>query len=125
MRRITGLGWLRNAWMGVLERRRARAVCRELLHFYEETRAADSNLKGEALYEQVIARYKNGDARGTKELLNHAEQSFAQWPLVRNLNFRDVVLYMIVSESMMADRPAADMRSDLMAVVYAAIPAEL
>lgn len=125
MRRNTGLSWLRSAWLVVLERRRARAVCRDLLRLYRQTRTADANLQGEALYEQVVARYNHGDARGTKELLNHAEQSFAQWPSVRNLTFRDVVLYLVVSESTTADRPPADMRPDIAAVVYSAIPAEL
>ena len=125
VRTITGARWLPGAWIGILERRLARQVCRDLLGVYEKVRAANANLAGEPLYEQVIARYNNSDAQQAKQLLNHAEESFARWPTVRNLSFRDVALYLILSETLTANRSVEESRTDVTDIVYSVIPAGL
>ena len=92
---------------------------------YAEVKAAHSDLAGERLYEQIVIRYINADARLAKEVLNHAEECFARWPNVRDLGFRDVVLYLVVTESLRFSAEGIGSRLDLKEIVSSVIPAKL
>jgi hypothetical protein len=121
----TGLRWLRRAWSGVVERGEVQRVCRELLALHAEVAREHPELAGEPLYERIIARFTNSDPQQAKTVLNRAEESFAQWPVVRDVIFRDVVLYFVVSRSLDSSSQAAESRVDLTNVVHAIVPAEL
>ena len=121
----TGLRWLRRAWSGVVERSQVHRVCRELLELHAEVAREHPELSGEPLYERIITRFTNGDAQQAKSVLNHAEESFAQWPVVRDVNFRDVVLYFVVSKSLVPIEQAAESRLDLTELVHSIVPADL
>lgn len=92
---------------------------------YAEVKAVHSDLAGEPLYEQIVIRYMSANAQLAKEVLNHAEESFARWPNVRDLEFRDVVLYLIVTESLRFNAEGIGSRLDLQEIVYSVIPATL
>lgn len=123
--KIAKQGWLQRIWAAFSERYRAQQVCRELLGIYHEVKAANPNLSGELLYQQIVVRYKNTDVRQAKQWLNLAEESFAQWPQVRDLNYRDVVLYMLVIDAIIAVNLIAGVPLAATEIVASVIPADL
>jgi hypothetical protein len=80
------------------ELRFARKAGRMALDHYQRLRITRPELSGRTLYE-VFVRERNAlgvsDARA---ILQRAEASFAAWPNDRDLIFRDVVQYLVISE---------------------------
>jgi hypothetical protein len=120
-----GVGWLRRAWDGVIERGQVQSVCRELVELHRATSAQYPELRGERLYAQIIARFTRCDLAQAQAVLNHVEESFAQWPVVREVLFRDVVLYLVLSRSLTPAAGPSDSKTDFTNLVNAAVPADL
>jgi YHS domain-containing protein len=107
------------------ERRIAARCCRDLLSLYKTVAANHSELRGYSLYQQVVATHHHCDARAAQAVLKEAEQSYASWPANRNLNFRDVVHYLAVSEILAAHSTSPWAEADIKRIIDAAIPHKL
>ena len=58
-------------------------------------------------------------------ILRIAEESFATWPVSRDLNFRDVVHYLAVSEFLASHPDSRWVHTDMRRIVQSSIPHEL
>lgn len=96
-----------------------------MLSAYQDVRGDHPNLTGEALYERILVCHRGYDARSARELVDRADQSLAQWPRVRDLVFRDVVLYLVASELLISEGTGGGIRTDSCRVVGSVISAEL
>ena len=80
------------------ERRFARRVSRELLKLYRIVSAAQPDLRGRDLYRRIIIARSQADPAAADTLIDQAEESFASWPVPREVKFCDVVHFVVVSE---------------------------
>jgi hypothetical protein len=80
------------------ERRFANRICTESLSALQAVRATQAGLKGDALYEAVVARRTNLDTAQARAIVERAHESLEDWGNNRAAKFIDVVKYMIVSE---------------------------
>lgn len=80
------------------EGRHAARTSRELLALYRRLRADLPDLTERELYQRVVMQRTRCDAQAADVLLDNAEQSFAAWPVRRELMLRDVVHYVSTVE---------------------------
>jgi hypothetical protein len=111
---------------GPAERRYAKETSEQLLDLFRREQREHPELKGRALYEAVTARRLglNPPVSAT-EIVRRAEESFADWPVERELRFRDVVHYLIFDEYMHAGKARAGTKTNMGAVVARIIPEEI
>jgi hypothetical protein len=111
---------------GPAERRYAKEASEQLLDLVRREQREHPELKGRALYEAVTARRLglNPPVSAT-EIVRRAEESFADWPVERELRFRDVVHYLIFDEYMHAGKARAGTKTNMGAVVARIIPEEI
>lgn len=107
------------------ERSMARRQCILLLEICRELQKENPGLQGERLYELVVAKRLACDTARARQLVRQADQSFAQWPDERDVNFRDVVNFVIVNNIMGKHRRALGIHVDMVVIVKAAIPEAL
>lgn len=107
------------------ERRLAARCCRRLLGLYETVAAEHPQLIGSSLYLEVVAMHNGCDASAAQDVLRDAEQSYAIWPVERELNFRDVVHYLAVSEIFAADSASPWAQANVKRIVDGSIPHRL
>lgn len=108
------------------ERRYARGASQELLELYRRERREHPELRGRALYEAVIARRLGSDpAIRAAEIVRRAEESFADWPVEREVRFRDVVHYQVFDEYMRQGEVGVGTRTNIGDAVARVIPEEL
>src|SRR5258706_6472027 len=88
------------------QRRHAAVVSRELLKLHSRIAARYPDLKGRALYRQIVMVRSSTDLASADRMLMRAEQSFAAWPAQRDLTFADVVHYLAVEEFLAAHHEA-------------------
>ena len=100
----------------------ANRQCALMLEICREMQKENPGLEGERLYERVVAQRLSCDESEARELVRRADQSFAQWPDDRDVNFRDVVNFVIVNNIMGAHRTALGIHADMAVIVNAAIP---
>ena len=111
--------------LGWRERRFARGVCRDMLRLHAETVSRHPELRGLALYQGIVAARHGGSSLLADAILERAGQSFAEWPISRPLNFRDVVHYVAVLEFVAANKGAHWIHADLKRLVSEVIPHDL
>ena len=80
------------------ERRFANRVCTEVLAALHAVRAQQPELRGDELYEAVVARRGNLDAAQARLIVARANESLEDWGSDREAKFIDVVKYLVVSE---------------------------
>lgn len=107
------------------ERVQIRRACSHSLKLYRQIAAEMPQASKMELYAQVVKRRGEHDDAAVREILRHAEESFAQWPVDRDLTFRDLVAYLAVTDCMRANPGSKGVRSEVIGVVADAIPAEL
>ena len=95
-----------------------------MLLCYRRVREDDPDLHGLALYERVLA------SRGLRlnaiaQVLARAQESFCTWPISRELRFRDVVHYVVVSDYLRAHPKKLGMQSNLTITIGRIIAKEL
>lgn len=95
------------------ERLFAGRVCAESLAAYHAIRNLHPQLRGDELYEAVIARRVNLDAAGAHAIVRRTHASLEDWAGERICSFRDVVKYMIVSEYLGQEASTRGMNLDL------------
>ena len=108
------------------ERRYAKAASEQLLELFWRVQGEHTGLSGRALYEAVIARRlgSNPDISAA-EIVNRAEASFTEWPVERELTFRDVVHYQIFDEYTRKAEVRQGTRTNIGEAVARIIPEEL
>ena len=92
---------------------------------YHTVRAQNPQLTGTKLYEKVVVSLTGMDAEAAQALVRAAEQSFAEWPLVRELTFRDVVHYLCFEGFIRSHNGRRWTRSSMREVAEAVIPNDL
>jgi hypothetical protein len=111
---------------GHAERRYAKEASEELLEIFRRERGEHADLSGRALYEAVAARRLGVNPPiSAAEIVRRAEESFADWPVERELRFRDVVHYLIFDEYMRAGKAGAGTKTNMGVVVARIIPEDL
>ena len=107
------------------ERRFVAARCHEILALYWRVAQRHPLLTGPSLYREIVNSRGGIAALGVDAVLSCAEQSFAQWPVTRELRFRDIVHCLTVLEFLAAHQDRNWIHADLKPVVNAIVPAEL
>lgn len=108
--------------VGWRERHHATRVSKEMLRLYASIAATHPGLAKIEIYRQVVAARTLRPLSAADEVLSHAEESFATWPVPRNLTFRDVVHYLAVSEYLASADGAPWTRQNLGRVVADLVP---
>lgn len=125
------VGWFRgliNSWTRTKhERRHAKRTSRELLALYRNVAADHPELSDREHYKLVVMARNGCDSTAAKLVLDCAEESFAQWPVMRELTLCDVVRYLSVSEFFAAYGCEHWMRSNtnINLIVKSSIPHDL
>jgi hypothetical protein len=104
------------------ERRYAHTCCQALLALHQRALASQPGLAGLALYRQVVADHMGADGSAADAVLQAAQQSYAEWPVDRALNFRDVAHYLAVSGFWAHERGGHAIHANIREVVEASIP---
>jgi len=107
------------------ERRFASECAHTLMKIHREQTVRYPELHGEMLYRRIVASHLGGDHAAVDAVLRFARQSFAIWPTERELNFRDVVHYLAVSQFMAEHGHARWVYADMKRIVHAIVPANL
>jgi hypothetical protein len=107
------------------EKHYARQASRQLLELYWLEHREHPELSGRALYTAVIARRLGPAAAGAGEVVRRAEESFTDWPVERELQFRHVVHYQIFNEYTHQGAARPSTRTNIGVVVARIIPEEL
>ena len=110
---------------GWQERVQAANTSREMLRLHQRISAANPGLSGPDLYREIVRARHGSDAAGADEVLQHARDSFATWPVERALTFRDVVNYVAIADYLAAHESALWTQRNLGYYVGAWIPSEL
>lgn len=107
------------------EGRYAARTSRELLAVYRRIAAAHPDLGGRALYRRVVMERTGCDTAAADAVLENAEESFAAWPVRRELTLCDVVHYLTVAGFLAAHDGEHWMHADVAHVVASRIPRDL
>ena len=84
---LTVTQFLREQWF-------AAQCCRQWRSRLESVRRDRPDLRGPELYALVLQRHLGLDPAQAAHLVDLADESYAQWPSPRPVNFRDVVHYL-------------------------------
>jgi hypothetical protein len=117
--------WMCDVMLAWRERRVAQRTSIESLRLYRDLEATQPQLTGVARYQEVVARRTGLDQQGVREVLQHAEDSFASWPVERPLRFRDVVEYLVATECLNLGRSGARTGRRLTRIIAGVIPENL
>ena len=110
-----------NAWA---ERRHAVRASRELLATYRTVCAQYPGLGDREHYRLVIMSRTGCASLAADLVLESASESFAEWPVRRELTLCDVVHYLSISEFLAAHRGEHWMHSDIKNIVASCIPGD-
>ena len=109
--------WLENA-LGPLnfvtvmrERRQIRRFCNESLQLYRQVEAQMPQASQTERYGRFIELRSGVTPATVPTVMRRAEESFADWPTERPLNFRDVVQYLAVTDCLKIDIAVTGVRS--------------
>lgn len=107
------------------EKRHVARTSRAILSHYRSISASHPELAPNEVYRFVVMAHTGCDATTATNILNRAEESFAEWPVSRALKLRDVVHYLTVTEYF--DRYGKDfwIRSEINKMVASKIPNNL
>lgn len=115
----------RNLFGPRAERRFARQASAELLELYKQQRREHPEMSGRELYHEIVAQRLRPQAVRANELVRRAEESFTDWPVERELQFRHVVHYLIFYEYTLLDPARRGTKTNIGAVVAQVIPEDL
>ena len=113
-----GVSWLL-AWR---ERRFANKRCKELLALHAKVAAEQPLMARETVYREVVMRRVRCTEVQAEELIECARDSYAEWPVRRQLRLRDVAHYLIVCEYCASQADSGWVLSTLGRVVADCIP---
>ena len=110
---------------GPAERHYAKAASEQMLEQYWKLRRESPDMDVRGVYESVVAERLGNERSRAAELVKRAEDSFTQWPVERELRFRDVVHYLIFDEYMRQGKAREGTKTNMGGVVARIIPEEL
>ena len=110
---------------GPAERRYAKEASKQMLELYWRQRRNSPEMDIRAVYQSVVAQRLGNEMTRAAELVQRAEDSFTQWPVERELRFRDVVHYLIFDEYMRQGKAREGTKTNMGVVVARIIPEEL
>jgi hypothetical protein len=116
--------WFWRLWGQSSEKRFVYRESRVALRIYERAQRDHPGLTGRALYHEIVRLCSLGQPQRAEEMVRHAEESFADWPTSRDVQFRDVVAYIIFDELVIL-RNRSSTSADVHLAVARIIPAEL
>jgi len=93
------------------ERRQIRRFCDESLELYRQVEAQMPQASQSERYARFIELRSGVTPTAVLAVMRRAEESFADWPNERPLNFRDVVQYLAVTDCLKIDIAVAGVRS--------------
>jgi hypothetical protein len=93
------------------ERRQIRRFCDDSLRLYRQIEAQMPQASRTERYARFIELSSGVTAATVLTVMRRAEESFADWPNERPLNFRDVVQYLAVTDCLKIDIAVAGVRS--------------
>ena len=97
---------------------------REMLLCYLRVRENDPDLDGLVLYERVLAS-RGLSLNAITQVLAHAQESFCTWPISRDLRFRDVVHYVVVTDYLRAHPQKVGIQTNLTTTIGRIISKDL
>ena len=117
-----GAGAARNSWLEdtlrpfnfvatMRERRKIRRFCDESLKLYRQVLAQLPQASHTEQYARFIELRSGAATAAVPAVMRRAEESFADWPAERPLNFRDVVQYLAVTDCLKIDIAVEGVRS--------------
>jgi len=95
----------------IRERRQIRRFCDESLKLYRQVEAQMPQSSQTERYGRFIELRSGVTPAAVLTVMRRAEESFADWPNERPLNFRDVVQYLAVTDCLKIDLAVAGVRS--------------
>jgi hypothetical protein len=116
--------WFWQWWAHSSEKRFAYRESRIAVRIYERVQRDHPGLMGRALYQEIIKLCARGQRERAEDYVRHAEESFADWPTSREVQFRDVVAYIIFDELVIL-RNRSSTSADIHLAVARVIPANL
>ena len=93
------------------KRREIRHFCDESLNLYRQLEAQMPQASQTERYARFIELRSGVPAAVVPAVMRRAEESFADWPTERPLNFQDVVQYLAVTDCLKIDIAVAGVRS--------------
>lgn len=118
-------GWFAQRLLAWRELRDAARASRELLATYRRIVARFPGLGDREHYRILIMSRTGCDASTADGILEDASESFAQWPVRRDITLCDVVHYLSVAEFLAAHSGEHWMHADIRHVVADCIPEDL
>jgi hypothetical protein len=116
--------WLLQLWVLSSDKRFAYRESRSALRVYKRVQRDHPGLIGRALYHEIVRLCSPGQPERAEDFIRHAEESFADWPISRDVQFRDVVAYIVFNELViLKNRPSTS--ADVHLAVARIIPANL
>jgi hypothetical protein len=107
------------------ERNLIRRTCAECMRIYHTVAEAMPQATRIELYTRIVQTRSGAGPDEVRTILRSAEPSYAQWPVDRDLIFRDVVNYFAVTDCLKADPSATGVRADVLDIVSHEVPADL
>lgn len=121
-----GLRGLIAVWLLVwCERHHAGRVSKELLALFRSVSANYPDLASRELYKLVVMRRHGCDSTTAKAVLDRAQESYADWPVRRELTLCDIAHYLSVVEYLATHKGQHWMHSNLALVVASRVPRDL
>lgn len=96
----------------------------ETLNIYRAVQVSESAEKSWDLYAMTIMRATGASRSDAERLLNAARESYAIWPVERDIRLRDVIHYLVVMDLFEKDETKAT-NVNLVELVRAAVPISL
>jgi len=94
----------------------------QLLELYRHERREHPEMSKRALYQNIVAHRLGPQAVRADELVRRAEESFTDWPVDRELQFRHVVHYLVFYEYTLLDSARRGTMTNMGVVVAQVIP---
>ncbi len=90
--------WIATWWQTRQERRIAVNTCKELIALYRKILADHPALGERKRFKLLVMARNNCDEAAAYEILKFAQESYASWPVPRELTLTDVIHYLMVTE---------------------------
>jgi len=107
------------------ELRFAKKAVKRALLLHQRLRAERPALTGRALYLAFVCERSALGASAAQGVLQRAEASFAAWPNERDLIFRDVVQYLVISEYLASNPQRGSTTINMARTIEQLVPGEL
>jgi hypothetical protein len=124
LKRCKPCAWVSEAWAQSSDKRFVYRESRVALRVYERVQRDHPALMGRALYHEIVKHCSPGQPERAEGFVRHAEESFADWPASRDVQYRDVVAYIIFDELVVL-RNRSSTSADIHMAVARIIPANL